>query len=69
MYNLLFREDPYWFWSPKVKVKGEDCLQISFWLQSESMNYFQIYLIITHHLEKTPVDFGVKRSKVKVTCR
>ena len=59
VYHSTLREDPYCFLGQKVN--GPD--QRSEYLTS----IHKFHMCITHYPGKTPVDFGVRRSKVKVT--
>ena len=46
---------------------------ISFWMETHAWidqlhsNFNKLYIYITHHSEKTHIDFGIKMSKAKIT--
>ena len=54
------QENPYWFWGSYGQRSRSPVKVIE--------NSFPKLLPVTHHFRKTPIDSGVIRSKVKVTC-
>ena len=64
-------EDLYWFWGQKVKGQGQTwTLNFLPFLHDNSIIFWPTVMIlhtyVVHDLRRTPIDFGIKRPKVKV---